>query len=158
MGNLHKRLEKILKSKNGDIQVNPDRETVISDSVRKNEAMVAKNGSLATWTPVESTGRSPKDTVIVKRKKNEDKIDWSSPNNIPIDEETFDMAFGDAIKFMKEETELTVTNRVIGADSSYALPVKTITNFSLSALLTYNMFRPVPPDIDKSIFSDKEFT
>ncbi|HMA69158.1 MAG TPA: phosphoenolpyruvate carboxykinase (ATP) [Candidatus Mcinerneyibacterium sp.] len=156
--NLEKKLNKFIENENGDIKVNPKRKAVIENVVRKNEAMVTKNGSLATWTPVESTGRSPKDTVIVKRKKNEDKIDWSSPNNIPIDEETFDMAFDDAIKFMKEETELTVTNRVIGADSSYALPVKTITNFSLSALLTYNMFRPVPADIDKSIFSDKEFT
>ena len=156
--NLERKLKKFIENENGDIKVNPKRKAVIENVVRKNEAMVTKNGSLATWTPVESTGRSPKDTVIVKRKKNEDKIDWSSPNNIPIDEETFDMAFDDAIKFMKEETELTVTNRVIGADSSYALPVKTITNFSLSALLTYNMFRPVPADIDKSIFSDKEFT
>src|SRR6056297_2109738 len=156
--NLEKKLNKFIENENGDIKVNPKRKAVTENVVRKNEAMVTKNGSLATWTPVESTGRSPKDTVIVKRKENEDKIDWSSPNNIPIDEETFDMAFGDAIKFMKEETELTVTNRVIGADSSYALPVKTITNFSLSALLTYNMFRPVPADIDKSIFSDKEFT
>jgi len=156
--NLEKKLNKFIENENGDIKVNPKRKAVIENVVRKNEAMVTKNGSLATWTPVESTGRSPKDTVIVKRKENEDKIDWSSPNNIPIDEETFDMAFDDAIKFMKEETELTVTNRVIGADSSYALPVKTITNFSLSALLTYNMFRPVPADIDKSIFSDKEFT
>ena len=156
--NLERKLKKFIENENGDIKVDPKRKAIIENVVRKNEAMVTKNGSLATWTPVESTGRSPKDTVIVKRKENEDKIDWSSPNNIPIDEETFDMAFGDAIKFMKEETELTVTNRVIGADSSYALPVKTITNFSLSALLTYNMFRPVPADIDKSIFSDKEFT
>lgn len=156
--NLEKKLNKFIENENGDIKVDPKRKAVIENVVRKNEAMVTKNGSLATWTPVESTGRSPKDTVIVKRKENEDKIDWSSPNNIPIDEETFDMAFDDAIKFMKKETELTVTNRVIGADSSYALPVKTITNFSLSALLTYNMFRPVPADIDKSIFSDKEFT
>ena len=156
--NLERKLKKFIENENGDIKVDPKRKAIIENVVRKNEAMVTKNGSLATWTPVESTGRSPKDTVIVKRKENEDKIDWSSPNNIPIDEETFDMAFDDAIKFMKEETELTVTNRVIGADSSYALPVKTITNFSLSALLTYNMFRPVPADIDKSIFSDKEFT
>ncbi|TYB31521.1 MAG: phosphoenolpyruvate carboxykinase (ATP) [Candidatus Mcinerneyibacterium aminivorans] len=158
MGILDGKIKKFLKEKNGDIQINPKRETVIADAVRKNEAMVAKNGSLATWTPVESTGRSPKDTVIVKRQENEDKIDWSSPNNIPVDEETFDMAFNDAIELLKEETEITVTDRVVGADSSYALPVRTITDFSLSALLTYNMFRPVPDDIENSIFKNREFT
>lgn len=158
MGKLDQIIKKFLKDENGDVQFNPKRETVISDAVRKNEAMVAKNGSLATWTPVESTGRSPEDTVIVKRNENKDKIDWSSPNNIPIDKETFDMAFNDAINFLKETTEVTVTDRVIGADSDYALSVKTITDFSLSALLTYNMFRPVPKDINKSIFYDKELT
>jgi len=48
--------------------------------------MVSENGAMATWTPPESTGRSPKDTVFVKRKESESNIDWTSPNNLPIDE------------------------------------------------------------------------
>ena len=53
-------------------------------------AVVAANGCLATWTPPESTGRSPKDTVIVRRPENESLIDWDSPNNLYIDPETFE--------------------------------------------------------------------
>jgi len=50
-----------------------------------------------------------------------------------------------------------MTDRVIGADVNYALPVKTITTRALAALFTDNMFRPVPKNIKKSIFKDEEF-
>ncbi len=134
------------------------RSELIKKSVERKEAIVSKNGALATWTPPESTGRSPKDTVTVKRKESENNIDWDSPYNIPIDERTFDMLLEDALNLLKGKDEIFVTNRVIGADSKYALPVKTITDKALTALFTDNMFRPVPSDISKSIFSDSPFT
>ncbi|MCK4392090.1 phosphoenolpyruvate carboxykinase (ATP), partial [Candidatus Bipolaricaulota bacterium] len=62
---------------------NPNRESMIEDAVLYKEAMISACGALATWTPPESTGRSPKDTLIVRRKESEKKIDWDSPNNIP---------------------------------------------------------------------------
>ena len=46
----------------------------------------------------------------------------------------------------------------LGADASYALPVKTITDKALTALFTDNMFRPVPPQIEESIFYSEPFT
>ncbi len=145
---------------NGHNNVKEDlkRSELIKKSVERKEAIVSKNGALATWTPPESTGRSPKDTVTVKRKESENNIDWDSPYNIPIDEKTFDMLLEDALNLLKNKDEIFVTNRVIGADSKYALPVKTITDKALTALFTDNMFRPVPSDISKSIFSDSPFT
>ena len=71
-----------------NIYDNSERKEFIQEVVDNKEALIAECGALATWTPVESTGRSPKDTVIVRRSESEDTIDWSSPNNIPIDEET----------------------------------------------------------------------
>ena len=44
---------------------NPSRAVMIEEAVRSREALVSANGALATWTPPESTGRSPKDTVLV---------------------------------------------------------------------------------------------
>ncbi len=145
---------------NGHNNVKEDlkRSELIKRSVERKEAIVSKNGALATWTPPESTGRSPKDTVTVKRKESENNIDWDSPYNIPIDERTFDMLLEDALNLLKGKDEIFVTNRVIGADSKYALPVKTITDKALTALFTDNMFRPVPSGISKSIFSDSPFT
>jgi phosphoenolpyruvate carboxykinase (ATP) len=130
---------------------------LIRAAVENKEAMVCESGALATWTPVESTGRSPQDTVMVRRKESEMHIDWTSPNNIPIEESTFDMAFEDGLRFLKETDKIYVTDRVVGADAAYAMPVKLVTTHALFAQFTYNMFRPVPADIEKSRYHGKGF-
>jgi phosphoenolpyruvate carboxykinase (ATP) len=137
---------------------NISREEFIEAAVNNKECMIAECGALATWTPEESTGRSPKDTLIVKRPESQIHIDWNSPNNLPMTEELFDSIFDDAMQFLSETKELYVTDRVIGADSKYALPVKTITTHALTSVFTDNMFRPVPADIEKSCFANREFT
>ena len=136
---------------------NIDRKEIIKHVLDNREAMASKNGALATWTAPESTGRRPKDTYIVKRDLSEENIDWSSPNNIPIDEEVFNMVFSDALDYLLKRENIYITDRVIGADSKYALPVKTITSQALTTLFTDNMFRPVPKDIKKSVFVDRGF-
>ncbi|MFB6290371.1 MAG: phosphoenolpyruvate carboxykinase (ATP) [Candidatus Bipolaricaulia bacterium] len=153
---LSSRLETLIKN-HENVNKNPPRDFLIERSVDRGEALVSKSGALATWSPEKSTARTPKDTVIVKRDENEKTIDWNSPNNIPIDPGTFDMAFSDGIDLLKTKNEIFQTNRAISADSSYALPTKTVTDRSLTALFTYNMFRPVPNNISTSIFQDEEF-
>lgn len=148
------KIESLLNSK---IYKNIERKLLIKHAIEKKEAIVLNTGTLATWTPVESTGRSPKDTVTVKTKKNENFIDWNSPYNIPISEETFSMIKEDAIKLLNNYDELYITERQIGSDSNYALKVNTITPSSLTALFTDNMFRPLD-NINDSIFKDKPFT
>jgi phosphoenolpyruvate carboxykinase (ATP) len=150
-------LEEML-SKHKKIIDNPERKKLIQEAIANREAIKSANGALATWTPPESTGRSPKDTVIVRRKESEVNIDWSSPNCISIDEETFDMAWEDAVKFLKKKSKIYISDRTLGADPTYAVRVKTISTHALHTLFTYNMFRPVPKEISKSIFSDRPFT
>ncbi len=140
-----------------NILSNIEREKMIQEAVDNKEAIVAEVGALVTWTPTESTGRSPKDTVIVKRAESEKNVDWTSPNNISIDEETFDMIFDDALEIMSKKDKMYVTDRVIGADKKYALPVKTVTDQSLMALFTDNMFRPVLDEIENSVFYENGF-
>ncbi|MBU0756440.1 MAG: phosphoenolpyruvate carboxykinase (ATP) [Nanoarchaeota archaeon] len=137
---------------------NPTRKDMIILSVKNNEAFPSKCGALATWTSKESTGRSPKDTYIVKRKESEETIDWDSPNNIPLDPETFELIKKDALTSLKNKSTIYVLDRVVGADVSYALPVKTISDKALHVLFIDNMFRPVPEDIEKSVLYNKAFT
>jgi len=152
----HNRIESLLKTRTAF--VNPTREFMIAEAVARREAIVLSTGALATWTRPESTGRSPLDTLTVRRKESEDNIDWDSPNNIPLDEETFDMVFADAVAALREKDRIYVTDRVLGADPAYALPVRTIASSPLTALFTDNMFRPVPNGIEESIFADRPFT
>ena len=123
---------------------------MIEDGVEAGEAMVSASGALATWTPTESTGRSPKDTVIVERPGSRDSIDWTSPNNIPVDPETFDMVMSDALDVLEKSPRLYATDRLVGADPAYALPVHTVTDWALTALFTDNMFRPWDEDLVRS--------
>jgi phosphoenolpyruvate carboxykinase (ATP) len=136
---------------------NPSRKQLIRDAMERKEAVASACGALATWTPRESTGRSPKDTVTVRRSSSEGDIDWDSPNNIPIDEETFDRILEDAFAALGKKERIYQIDRVVGADASYALPIRLVTDRSLTALFADNMFRPVPPQIDRSRFAQRPF-
>jgi len=140
-----------------DVLDNPSRELMIQEGVANREGIVSATGALATWTPCESTGRSPKDTYIVRHKESESNIDWDSPNNIPLDPETFDMIISDALQILSAKKRIYATDRVLAADTAYALPVKTVSDWALTALFTDNMFRPVPDDIERSVFAKRPF-
>jgi len=137
---------------------NPARGQLIRDAVDGREAIISAGGALAAWTPPESTGRSPQDTLTVKRSLSADTIDWDSPNNIPVNETTFDMVLEDAFAALSSKDRVYALDRVIGADASYALPVMLISDRALTSLFGDNMFRPVPSDIETSVFSDRPFT
>ncbi len=149
-------LEKALKQHNN---VNSDipRDELIAIAVQQKEAILTKNGTLATWTKSDSTGRSPKDTYIVKNPLSDFNIDWTSPNNIPMSMQTFSLVYEDAVEMLSKKDKLYVSKRVIGADSKYALLVKTVTDKALNQVFIDNMFRAIPEDIQKSIFADEEF-
>lgn len=145
-------------NRHGDVRTNLSRKETIHDAVARREALISGTGCLATWTPADSTGRAPMDTMIVRRPDTDGNIDWDSPNNLPIDAETFDLLWEDAIAVLGNKKTLYVTDRVVGADPAYALPVRTVTDRALTALFTLNMFRAVPGDISKSIFAEKGYT
>jgi phosphoenolpyruvate carboxykinase (ATP) len=153
---IKQRMDSVIEQKT-QLYKNPSREDLIQKALDNKEAIVSQSGALATWTPKESTGRSPQDTLIVKRASNKKEIDWDSPNNLPIDEETFDMVYNDAVKILKSKKELYLTDRCIGADENFSLPVRTITDHALTGLFTLNMFRPCPENMDKSVFHDNDF-
>jgi len=134
------------------------RPEMIQCSINDGEVVISANGACTTWTPIESTGRSPKDTMIVRHPESEDTIDWSSPNNIPLDPETFYMILEDTLKTFSNKEKIYITNRVLSAETSYALPVRTICDKALTALFTDNMFRLVPDDMSESVFNENGFT
>ncbi len=152
-----KKLNGIIAGKE-NVLANPKRRDMIKAAVKNKEVLVSRNGALATWTRIESTGRSPKDTLTVRRPEIESEIDWDSPNNLPLTPETFTMILEDALEMVGKKEKLYITDRVIGADSRYALPVRTVSDRAITALFTATMFRPVPKDIGRSIYHDQPFT
>ena len=140
-----------------NLVMNPSRAQMVDHAIENREAAVSSNGALVTWTRAESTGRSPKDTLIVRRSGSAENIDWDAPNNIPLDPETFELLWADAMDILKAKKQLFITDRSIGADPSYALPVRTVTDRATHALFTENMFRDMPSDIESSMFANKPF-
>ena len=149
---------KKMLSSHQNLKTNVARDVLISHSVSDDNAMKIECGALVNWTPEESTGRSPKDTYVVNSPGVRGKIDWNSPTNIPVSEETYDMIFNDALALLAEKKSIYESDRVIGADENYALPVKTITDKALTALFVDNMFRPRPKNLEKSFFAKTPFT
>ncbi|MCZ4696304.1 phosphoenolpyruvate carboxykinase (ATP) [Ancylomarina euxinus] len=149
-------LKKVLEA-HQDVRENLSREDLITKAVDNKDAIVTPNGALATWTPSNSTGRSPKDTYIVRNPESESNIDWTSPNNIGLSPQTFALIYADALKTIQSKETIFTTTRVIGADAKYALPVRTTSDKALNQVFIDNMFRPVPDNIKESIFADQEF-
>ncbi|RPJ40542.1 MAG: phosphoenolpyruvate carboxykinase (ATP), partial [Candidatus Latescibacterota bacterium] len=128
--------------KHKKVHRNLKRSHILQHVIDNKEAIVSANGALATWTPPESTGRAPKDTVIVRRPSIEADIDWDSPNCIPLAPETFDMLWKDACKVLGSKKRIYVSDRVVGADPAYALPIRTVSYFASTILFSDNMFLP----------------
>jgi len=147
----------LMLKKHKDVRKNTRHEELIRDVLEQRGAMVSSNGCLAKWTHPESTGRSPKDTYIVMGKETEKGVDWDSPSSNPMGRPTFDMLLKDALKMLGRKKTVYCKNRVLGADVSYALPVTIVTDSALTSLFTYHMFRPVPKDIEESVFARKDF-
>lgn len=152
----HNKLLKLVDSHPKLIK-NAARKKLISDAVSNNDCLVSKCGALATWTPEDSTGRSPLDTLIVKRPQSQIHIDWNSPNNLPLPERLIGEVFDDAKAFLKNSDVLYFNEKSIGADPKYALPVNVITNKALTSVFADNMFRPLPKNLNGSCFNNKPF-
>ncbi|MCX8059145.1 MAG: phosphoenolpyruvate carboxykinase (ATP) [Spirochaetes bacterium] len=149
------RIKKFLKFKNNIIE-NPSRRFLIHESIQTKRCFLLNCGTLSTITPEHSTGRRPQDTYTVKRDENIDKIDWLSNYNNPIDEKTFDMLLDDAIKILNNKNKLYLLDRFIGADDSYTMKVRVLTDNPLYLVFIDNMFRK-NQNLSLSVFNDKDF-
>lgn len=157
MPHINDRISKVLMDRTGRVLSNPARSLLIENAVAQKSAIRMESGTLATWTAPNSTGRSPKDTWIVKHPESEAKIDWSSKFVNAMTPETFDMLFEDVTSILERKRLIYTIDRLIGADSSYALPVHAIVHNPLAALFMDNMFRPLGTGKPEGVFKDKPF-
>lgn len=135
----------------------PSRAEMIAAAVRRRECIVTQTGALALWNPKNATGRIPKDTYTVKHEGSAIPVEWKAPNNIPMTPQVFDQLLADALDVLGKKAELFLTDRMVGADPHYALPVRTIADSAITALFTDNMFRPLE-DTTTSVFAGERFT
>lgn len=110
---------------------------LIKIAVERKEGIVAANGALSVKTG-ERTGRSPKDKFIVREANTDKDIDWGAINQ-PLTEEAFHALWGRAESYAKE-IDLFISNLQVGADPTYYLPVKVITEYAWHNLFARQLF------------------
>lgn len=106
-------------------------------AIRRREGHVAHRGALVTRTG-SFTGRAPNDKFIVDEPSSRDKVWWGKVNR-PFTEAAFERLYQRACRFL-EGKEVFVQDLLAGADPSYELPIRVITQDAWHALFARNMF------------------
>lgn len=105
--------------------------------VRRREGVILHLGPLAVRTG-DHTGRSPNDKFIVREPTSEEHIWWGSVNR-PITQEQFDYLLH-RIQAYSQNRDMFIFEGYAGADPTYRMPVRIITELAWHSLFARNMF------------------
>lgn len=122
---------------NPQIHINLDMEALIEHALLRGEGELASNQAFSATTG-NRTGRSPKDRFIVKDSLTEQAVDWGNINQA-ISPEVFDNLYARAEKYLSQR-EHYVSNLQVGADPTYYVPIKVITELAWHHLFSRNLF------------------
>jgi phosphoenolpyruvate carboxykinase (ATP) len=117
---------------------------LITMALTRDEGILASNQALAVRTGIR-TGRSPKDRFIVKDDITSDTVDWNAINQ-PISTEKFNHLWERAYTHLHTKDAHFTADLSVGADETYRLPVKVITELAWHTLFTHALFIRTPLD------------
>ena len=122
-------------------------------AIRQGEGLVAHGGTLVVRTG-RHTGRSPDDKFIVKDDAVSDEIWWGKVNQ-PFEPKRFDSFYLRLLDFLQGK-DLFVQDCYAGADPTYRLPIRVITESAWHSLFARNLF--ILPDLAQQTAHQPEFT
>ncbi len=122
-------------------------------AIRRGEGEMTDGGPLAVRTG-QHTGRSVNDKFIVKEPGSEKNIDWGTVNR-PIDPVNFEGLRRRMLAYLQNR-DVFVLDTFGGADPTYRLPVRVITEHAWQSLFARNMFIRTTPEEQKDF--TPEFT
>ena len=116
-------------------------EALYEEIIFRNEGKISRQGPVIVDTG-EHTARAANDKFIVREAMTEDKVWWGQYNR-PYSSEKFDELFARLQGFLQGR-DVFVQDCYGGADPSYRLPIRIITEYAWHSLFARNMFvRPV---------------
>jgi phosphoenolpyruvate carboxykinase (ATP) len=127
----------------GAVHWNQTAPVLYEESLKRGNGELAFGGPLAVTTG-EYTGRSPKDKFIVREPSSENNVWWGAINQ-PFDPERFDQLHERVAAYLSDR-ELFVQDLNVGADPTYRMPLRVITESPWHALFARTMF--IRPSID----------
>ncbi len=119
------------------------------EALKRGDGELALGGPLAVTTG-EYTGRSPRDKFIVREPSTEDSVWWGSVNQ-PFDPERFDRLHERVAEYLSGR-ELFVQDLNVGADKTYRMPLRVISESPWHALFARTMFiRPSLAELEDHV-------
>jgi phosphoenolpyruvate carboxykinase (ATP) len=110
---------------------------LLEHAIRSGQGHLLDGGALAVETG-QFTGRSPKDKFIVRDDLTASTVHWGAVNQ-PMSSGQFAGLYAKALDFLQGH-ELYVQDCLAGADPSYSLPVRVITQYAWHALFARQLF------------------
>jgi phosphoenolpyruvate carboxykinase (ATP) len=107
------------------------------EAIRKQEGVIAAEGPLVCRTG-SHTGRSPNDKFVVREPSSEQHIGWGKVNK-PMEQAQWDTLHADFINSLAGK-ELYALDCYAGADATYRLPVRIISEYAWHNLFCRNLF------------------
>ncbi len=113
--------------------------------IRRREARLSHLGPIVVRTG-QHTGRSPNDKYVVRNAESENRVWWGKVNH-PMTEVVFDQFHQQMLSYFQGK-DLFVQDCFAGADPSYRLPIRVITETAWHSLFAHNMFiRPASEEL-----------
>lgn len=114
------------------------------ESLRRHEGVIAEEGPLVVVTSPH-TGRSPGDKFVVREQSTQDRIWWGKVNQ-PFDPAQFARLRARLYDSLSGR-DLFVQDLLAGADPTFRVPVRIVTEFAWHSLFARNMFRAPAPEV-----------
>ena len=125
---------------------NQNATVLLEEAVRRGQGVLTEGGAFAVETG-QHTGRSPKDKFIVESDSTRDTVDWGAVNK-PVTPAVFRSMHERVCAYMQGR-EAFVQDLWCGADETYRLPVRLVTDSPWHAAFARNMFiRPPAAALD----------
>ncbi|NWF62327.1 MAG: phosphoenolpyruvate carboxykinase [Fischerella sp.] len=107
------------------------------EAIRRQEGVMAHLGPLVVRTG-EHTGRSPNDKFIVRESSSADRVWWGKVNH-PLSEHRFEALYARMLAYLQGR-ELFIQDRYAGADPTYRLSIRFITETAWHSIFVRNLF------------------
>jgi phosphoenolpyruvate carboxykinase (ATP) len=130
-----------LKLKNPTKRIYLDRPNglYVEHTIKKGHGVLSRTGALIVETG-EKKGRAADDKYVVASSDTKQNIWWK--NNIrSMTNSQFNGIKKQVVDYLNQTRDLYVTNRTLGANHKYSVPVTTVTTHPASALFTKHLFR-----------------
>ena len=131
----------------GNVHWNESMPVLYEHAVRRGEGEVVLGGAFSVRTG-RFTGRTPRDKYIVEESGTKDTVWWGKINQ-PVDPERFDSLHQRMLANLQGR-ELFIQDLYAGADPTYRLPVRVVTDSAWHSLFSRNMFvRPPVAELEE---------